>query len=292
MSPPRFIVPVRRGASRPLFLVHSVAGELTWMPYLMEALDPGQPLFGFAAPGINSEAPFFPTLEAMAAAYLRDLREEQPCGPYLIGGYSMGGVVAYEIARQLEETGERAGLLVLIDSFAPQSGRAATIASWSRGGLLMQVVANQLALQWGGALLPAEALRGAPYSEHSAIAARHLLAHCRTPHSMQTLQPYLRRCQTLMRAHSELLSSYQPRPLARPVETVLFRAARGLIARESALGLPALPEAQRAPPHHWETLLASHETIDIDEEHFLVGGRASMRRIGAALNPYLARRRD
>jgi thioesterase domain-containing protein len=284
----RFLVPVRRGPARPLFLVHSVAGELTWLPRLAEGLDPQRPLYGFAAPGLNSPEPFFPTLEAMAAAYLRDLREQQPRGPYLIGGYSMGGVVAFEMARQLEDAGEETGLLVLIDSFAPHPERSPAIAAWSRNGLLMQVLANQLALQWGaGELLHAETLRSAPYSEHSALAARHLLAHCQTRHTYDTLQPYLRRCQTLMRVHAELLSTYRPRRLDRPVTSVLFRNTLGLIGQNSALKLPVLPPAERAPPHRWESLLARHDTIDIAEEHFLMSGQATMTEIAATLNSYL-----
>lgn len=289
MNPPaKFIVPVRRGSARALFLVHSVAGELTWMPRLAEGLDPDQPLFGFAAPGLNSDAPFFPNLEEMAAAYLRDIRAQQAHGPYLIGGYSMGGVVAFEMARQLEAAGEQTGLLVLIDAFAPHPQRGASIAAWSRNGLLMQVVANQLALQWGAdALLPAEALPSVPYSEHSVLATRHLLAHSRTQHTYDTLQPYLRRCQTLMRVHAELLSAYRPQPLATPVGAVLFRNTLGLIGQDSALKLPVLPQAQRAPPHGWEALLVRHDTIDIAQEHFLMGGPAPMAQIAAALNRLL-----
>lgn len=283
-------MPVRHGSGRALFLVHSVAGELTWLPYLLEGLDPRCALYGFAAPGLHTEAPFFPTLEAMAAAYLRDMRKQQPHGPYLIGGYSMGGVVAFEMARQLAASGEDTGLLVLIDAYAPHPQRGAPVAAWSRNGLLMQVIANQLALQWqADTLLPAQAFEGVPYTEHSAVAARHLLAHARTRHSYGTLQPYLRRCQTLMRVHAELLTNYRPQPpLHCPGATMLFRAGRGLIGQDSALRLPVLPQAQRAPAHGWEALLARLDTVDIDEEHFLLGGRAAMQRIAAAVDARLA----
>lgn len=279
---------MRKGSARALFLVHSVAGELTWVPHLLEGLHPGQPVSAFAAPGLNADAPLFTSLEAMAAAYLCGVRAQQPHGPYLLGGYSMGGVVAFEMARQLEACGEHAELLVLVDSFAPCAERASSIASWSRNGLLMQVVANQLALQWSaGELLPPEVLPSTPYSEHSVVAARHLLAHARTRHTFETLQPYLRRCQTVMRAHSQLLADYRPRPLAAPPKSVLFRATLGLIGRDSKLKLPQLPDAQRAPRHGWEALLPALASVDIDEEHFLMGSRETMRRIGAELNRWL-----
>lgn len=285
MHPPKFIVPVRRGPARPLFMVHSVAGELTWLPYLLDALEARRPLYGFAAPGLNAEAPFFGSLEAMAAAYLRGVREVQPQGPYLLGGYSMGGVVAFEMARQLQDAGESTALLALMDSYVPHADVGGLIAAWSRNGLLMQVVANQLALQWGcGSLLDEHALRHAPYSAHSGIAARHLLAHASTRHTLQTLQPYLRRCQTVMRVHAQLLADYRPRPLGQPVAAVLWRASHGLIARDSALRLPRLPDAERAPPHRWDTVLARHDTVDVAQEHFFMGTRGVMEKIAQELN--------
>ena len=268
--------------------MHSVAGELTWLPRLADGLDPQRPLYGFAAPGLNSQESFFPTLKAMAAAYLHDIREQQPRGPYLIGGYSMGGVVAFEMARQLEDAAEETGLLVLIDSFAPRPERSSAIAAWSRNGLLMQVLANQLALQWGAdELLHSETLRSAPYSEHSVLVAQHLLKHCQTRHTYNSLQPYLRRCQTVMRVHAELLSTYLPRRLESPATCVLFRNTLGLIGKNSALKLPTLPQAERAPPHCWDVLLPRHDTIDIAEEHFLMGGQTTMTKIAATLNSYL-----
>jgi thioesterase domain-containing protein len=58
----------------------------------------------------------------MAATYVEQLRERQPRGPYLLGGWSLGGMVAWEMARQLEERGEHVSLLVLLDTWAlPQA---------------------------------------------------------------------------------------------------------------------------------------------------------------------------
>ena len=66
----------------------------------------------------TDEAPLT-SLEEMAARYLRDIRRFQPVGPYHLGGYSLGGVLAAEMARQLHADGERVGLLALFDTYAP-----------------------------------------------------------------------------------------------------------------------------------------------------------------------------
>ena len=284
------IVPVRPGSGNtPIFLVHSIAGELTWMKHLASHIPPEWPLFGFAAPGLNSDAPFFFSLEAMAAAYLQDIRQRQPHGPYLLGGYSMGGVVAYEMTRQLQAAGETVGLLVMIDAFAPRPDIAASITSWSRNGLLMQVICNQLALQWqADQLLPPDALPRLPFTEHSVCAATHLLGHCRVPHTQQALQNYLRRCQWLMRVHAQLLADYRPQRLPTAVEVLLFRNTLGLIGGNSALALPLLPDGQRDPPHGWTNLLERPPCcVDVAEEHFLLSSEPAMGLIGRELETRL-----
>ncbi|HKH45186.1 MAG TPA: thioesterase domain-containing protein, partial [Thermoanaerobaculia bacterium] len=110
--PPRGpLVELAAGSGRPLFLVHPVGGEVLCYVHLARRLN--RPVYGLQA----TDAPL--KLEDMAALYLRHVREIQPVGPYLLGGWSLGGAVAYEMARQLEAQGETVERLVLIDSYAP-----------------------------------------------------------------------------------------------------------------------------------------------------------------------------
>jgi acetoacetyl-CoA synthetase len=66
----------------------------------------------------------------MAARYLSEIRTVQPTGPYHIGGFSMGGLVAYEMAQQLRAAGEEVALLALLDTFPKQGPRRSTLAFW------------------------------------------------------------------------------------------------------------------------------------------------------------------
>jgi thioesterase domain-containing protein len=77
-------------------------------------------VFGLQASGIDGVSPPHKTIEEMAAAYLAEVRGLQPRGPYLLGGYSGGGLVAFEMARRLTDSGETVGLLALIDTFHPE----------------------------------------------------------------------------------------------------------------------------------------------------------------------------
>ncbi len=291
MSEPSHLITIQASAEGSgFFLIHSVAGEFTWSKYLARCLGPKQAVYAFAAPGLNSDAPFFFSLEKMASAYLRDMRRVQPCGPYMLGGYSMGGVIAFEMARQLEACGERVRLLAMIDAFAPNQEHTKNIATWSRNGLLMQVIGNQLALQWkSNQLLASDVLPKLPFSEHSACVTRHLLECCQIPHSQSSLQSYLRRCQIMMRVHAQLLSDYKPTALTQDPPCVLFRNTLGLIGNPSRLNLPVLPDSERDPPHRWEGLLQSPPIVfDVPEEHFMLGNEISMDFICQALKGFIA----
>jgi len=85
-------------------------------PYfeLSQALGAEQPFYAFQAAGIYGEKPDT-TVEEMSSRYLEQLSVCQPAGPYLLGGWSLGGLVAYEMARQLHEMGEEIALLAIFD---------------------------------------------------------------------------------------------------------------------------------------------------------------------------------
>ncbi|NMO13600.1 amino acid adenylation domain-containing protein [Pyxidicoccus fallax] len=104
---------------RPLFLVHGGGGALLSHSELARNLGDERPIQGIFAPGLNGGELPPASMEALARLYVEQVREVQPHGPYQLAGWSLGGVVAYEMARQLEALGERVGLLALIDSYAP-----------------------------------------------------------------------------------------------------------------------------------------------------------------------------
>lgn len=108
------LVPIKpEGSLRPLFFasrLHSLSGRLL-VPYL----DPEQPIYGLEPPGMDG-GETIGTVEALAAHYVRAIKTVQPGGPYLLCGHSFGGFVAYEMARQLEEAGERGNTVVILDS--------------------------------------------------------------------------------------------------------------------------------------------------------------------------------
>jgi thioesterase domain-containing protein len=77
-------------------------------------------VYGLLPPGLNGEAPFLTSVEELAARYISEIKTKQPAGPYFLAGYSFGGLVTFEIARQLTVQGDTVGLLALLDTAESQ----------------------------------------------------------------------------------------------------------------------------------------------------------------------------
>jgi amino acid adenylation domain-containing protein len=106
-------------ASAPLFLVHPPGGIISCYQALANHLGDDQPLYAIRARGLYGEEEPPSRLETMARDYVEAIREVQPQGPYHLGGWSLGGVVALEMAQQLMADGEDIGLLAFLDTTIP-----------------------------------------------------------------------------------------------------------------------------------------------------------------------------
>jgi len=112
-----------KGRRRPFFCVHPAGGNILCYLELARNLGAEQPFYGFQARGLYEESARFSDIETMATHYVEELLEFEPEGPYLLGGYSMGGVVAFEMAQQLRARGKTVDRLVLFDTTAPHPGQ-------------------------------------------------------------------------------------------------------------------------------------------------------------------------
>jgi thioesterase domain-containing protein/acyl carrier protein len=115
------VVPLRATGSRPrFFCVHPGGGGVLCYRDLAEHLGEEQPFFAFQARGLDGgPVPEAAGMEELARSYVEALRRLQPHGPYLLGGWSFGGLVAFEMARQLDTVGERCDAVILLDTPAP-----------------------------------------------------------------------------------------------------------------------------------------------------------------------------
>ncbi|OIJ86696.1 alpha/beta fold hydrolase [Streptomyces colonosanans] len=116
------LVPLRAtGSLSPLHCVHPVSGSPYCYAGLTGELDADRPVFGFEAPGFDGVLEPAGSIRKLAELHTATLRATRPHGPYRLLGWSLGGVVAYEMARLLSAAAEEVPLLVIVDAAVPQS---------------------------------------------------------------------------------------------------------------------------------------------------------------------------
>jgi amino acid adenylation domain-containing protein len=109
------------GARPPLFIAPGWGGSLLWfINNFREEFAPDQPVYGLQTIGLDGEEERDASIEEMASHYVNEIRASHPEGPYYLAGYSMGGLIAFEIAQQLRRQGQRVAFLGLLDT-SPQS---------------------------------------------------------------------------------------------------------------------------------------------------------------------------
>jgi amino acid adenylation domain-containing protein/non-ribosomal peptide synthase protein (TIGR01720 family) len=114
------LVPIQpQGFKKPFFMVHPIGGNVFGYHKLAHCIGREQPFYGLQALGLYGECEPYTCVEEMASHYIAAIRTVQPEEPYFLGGWSMGGLVAFEMAQQLQRQGHQVALLTLMDERAP-----------------------------------------------------------------------------------------------------------------------------------------------------------------------------
>lgn len=114
------VVPLKpSGNLPPFFCMHARGGAVLNYRTLSTFVDGDQPVYGIQCRGLDGKTEPFRSLNEMAEQYIEEIRRIQPHGPYFLGGGSLGGIVALEMAQRLQAEGETIGLLTMFDSWGP-----------------------------------------------------------------------------------------------------------------------------------------------------------------------------
>ncbi|MFF5536387.1 amino acid adenylation domain-containing protein [Streptomyces cinerochromogenes] len=259
------LLPLREsGGKAPLFCVHPAAGFSWCYAGLTSPLGADRPVYGLQARGLNGPEALPASLREMAADYLDHVRSVQPTGPYHLLGWSFGGVVAHEMAVQLEESGESVQTLALLDAHPAGANAAGTAASASAETVPGSVAGRDvlaMLLEFFGydpALWAGESLTYPRFVEITRARAGLLASFDE------------RRIAALARTftnNTRVAGLHEPRPFGG--NTVMFTARDH--APETALGL-------------WRPLVrGSLEVLPVDCTHMEMGHPAALGQVGRVL---------
>jgi len=117
-----YLVPVKpEGSKPPLFIIHGAGLNVLNFIHIVSHFDEDQPVYGIQGIGPNGYDNWFESIEEMAACYIESIIKINPKGPYALAGFSFGGVVAFEMARQLKEQDKIVSIVALLDTYADSS---------------------------------------------------------------------------------------------------------------------------------------------------------------------------
>ena len=252
-SAPKVLVPLQAGdGSRPpFFCIHAIGGSVFSYAELARALGPEQAFYGVQSPGLEGGR-LFDGIPAMAAEYAAAVESAAPNGPVLLGGWSFGGVVAFEMGRQLRARGREVPLVALLDSYAPTG--ADLLAGRSDAELLRPLLRDQAGLQGRDAQwldeMPVAGEEAVIRMLERAREAGVLRADVRSGSVERLLGVY--------KANLRALSSYRPQPYGGRV--VLFRSEGAAAGRDAGWeGLSGEPsETQSVSGDHYSMLSSPH----------------------------------
>jgi amino acid adenylation domain-containing protein len=254
-----------RGPRTPFFCVHPVGGQVVCYADLANELGADQPFYGLQSPVPSSFSDPNLTIERMATLYNHEVKRTRTVGPYLLGGWSMGGLVAYEMARQLREDGQLVGLVALFDTHLP--ARQREILDETRDSRFKQNMLARFALDMAQLL------------GKNVENLRENFLQLEYEQQFQFVQKMLTREGMLSRsaAHDEMtnllevfsrnsaaMDSYSVRSSEQPI--VLFAAAHGKeepnhLREEWELRIGHGVDLRRVPGHHYTMLRKSQVSI-------------------------------
>ena len=284
------LVPIRTGKGRPSFWVHGAPGDASWVLGLADAIGGDAPVYGIEARGVNSQDAPRRSVVAMAKDYIAALRDVQSQGPYRLGGYSGGGAIAYEMARQLIASGESIDKLVLLDANAPGNTALSRMSEVYQESFIYQLSVNWFGRRWGMShLLTVDDLLGLTSEAQLQKALDHLYRHAQPDVGRDRLAAYLTGMNRVGHTLGKALKNYVAKPLPHTrFDTLLLRCTAGMSAIDNRYALPGFL-AETDYTAGWSTLLGERLRIEnLDCDHFTLLDQPWLDQVGTAISGFFA----
>lgn len=279
---------VRTG--RPIVLLPGAGGSVMYFAELAQRLSVGrdgraQAVWGLQGLGIDADEEIPANIEQMAAHYVRALRSEvRASGPYALIGHSFGGLVAYEMARQLlAEAGAQerpVALVCVIDNAAPQPGALAAYADYDHGDWLVHIATRIGKLNGVELPLTRAELAGRNPAAQNAVLVDRLIAHRLLP--AEVTAGYFGRFIDVYRANARAAALYRPEGAMPAIDLELVRATE-----EDAM----LGEVRRRgdPTWGWAQFTTGRvRSVDVPGTHLSMFGEPQVNELARALDLMIA----
>jgi amino acid adenylation domain-containing protein len=244
------LVRIQAGNSgAPLYVFHAVSGTVLRYVPLSRALGPAQTVWGAQSPALTAVDARVDSIEDLAVHHIRHMRSSHGAEPWHLAGYSMGGLIAFEVARRLRAAGDQVGVVCLLDAMLAGGGRdwrSEAMEVFVRSGLRIDVD-----LGWLTSLAFDEQLE---YLLHQGIAAQTLPADYDTGRLNRMLNAYV--------DNGTAFNAYQPQDY--PGRVVLFRASdrsADEYATDEMLGwhrYAAEVRVHEVPGNHYQIMQPAH----------------------------------
>jgi amino acid adenylation domain-containing protein len=255
-TPVAHLIPIQpRGERRPLFCVHPGHGSVSSYLTLARYLGPEQPFFGLQAQDLDRDGDPYLSVEELAARYLAEVMALVPRGPYLLAGWSFGGLVAFEMAQQLRRRGEEVVGLALLDTRTPAvNERLVGIEPELMKSYLLLEQAKHLAKLSASELpLTPEDLVGLELEQQLDRILESLSLRARLPEEIDAAT--VRRYLELRLARFQAIKNYVPEPYEGRI--TLFRATDVYTDTALAEAAEIFAEAARNPTYGWNEIALS-----------------------------------
>lgn len=259
------LVPIQPGGTKPpFFCVPGAGGNVIYLYSLAQQLGSEQPFFGLQGAGLDGESSPHTTVEQMAEYYIAGIRSVQPEGPYYLGGHSLGGWVAYEMACRFELQGQVVASLAIIDTPAPWPGAIMDRETWDNAHWIAELSTRIAQLLNPSLSLSEESLRGLDPDDQLKRFQEALVKENLFPADADTA--HLRNVLALFKAHSQVRYCPPQRPLSVPI--TLFRTSIAPIHLPTVAGderwgwgAHGNVEAHYVPGEHLSVLRAPHVEV-------------------------------
>lgn len=294
------VVPInKQGSKRPTFWIHTLLGDVSYGMNLSHHLGLEYPVYGLEQFHVDGSTNLVPDIEEMASIYIQAMKKVQPEGPYTIGGYSFGGVVAYEMARQLSEEGYENTEIVLIDAILPGTEVFHAIDTGALGDtdfsiMALILIGNTFGNRWGAKeYILIDDISGQDSEWQIKSVAKHLYKKSDTPLDYDQLIDLVRTNFDTITSNNNALLSYQPKPIESSVSMLLFHASLGFVGPNNPNDLPEMKILIDDRTNGFGAFVLSEiEILDISADHYTICNAENIQAVTFDTKRWLERKRN